>query len=86
MAHDTFVDADEVLRTFRPVMRAVAAAGGPSCEVVLHNVESPAQARTKLMELPHSSTLDGLIGNRIVLAFSSVRNSAYGSTSASSKG
>ena len=39
MAHDTFSDADEVLRTFGPVMRAIAAAGGPTCEVVLHNLD-----------------------------------------------
>src|SRR5690606_16737251 len=31
--------AAEVLRTFRPVMHAIAAAGGPSCEVVLHNLD-----------------------------------------------
>lgn len=37
--HDTFEDAGEVLQTFRPVMRAIAAAGGPSCEVVLHNLD-----------------------------------------------
>jgi predicted transcriptional regulator YheO len=37
--HDTFESAAEVLETFRPVMRAIAAAGGPSCEVVLHNLE-----------------------------------------------
>ncbi|WP_300267501.1 transcriptional regulator [Microbacterium sp.] len=37
--HDTFEDADEVLKTFRPVMRAIATAGGPSCEVVLHNLD-----------------------------------------------
>ncbi len=39
MGHTTFTDAAEVLRTFRPVMRAIAAAGGPSCEVVLHNLD-----------------------------------------------
>lgn len=37
--HDTFEGAAEVLETFRPVMRAIAAAGGPSCEVVLHNLD-----------------------------------------------
>ncbi len=35
----TFADAAEVLATFRPVMRAIAAAGGASCEVVLHNLD-----------------------------------------------
>lgn len=37
--HDTYQNVDEVLRAFRPVMRAIAAAGGPSCEVVLHNLD-----------------------------------------------
>lgn len=35
----TFESAAEVLAVFRPVMRAIAAAGGPSCEVVLHGLE-----------------------------------------------
>ncbi|GAB3609093.1 MULTISPECIES: helix-turn-helix transcriptional regulator [Humibacter] len=35
----TFESADEVLATFRPVMHAIATAGGPSCEVVLHNLD-----------------------------------------------
>ncbi len=39
MTHSTFADATEVLLTFRPVMRAIAAAGGPACEVVLHNLD-----------------------------------------------
>lgn len=39
--HDTYEDVDEVLKTFRPVMRAIAAAGGPSCEVVLHDLDGP---------------------------------------------
>lgn len=39
MTHDTFADAQDVLRTFRPVIQAIAAAGGPSCEVVLHNLD-----------------------------------------------
>ena len=37
--HDTFESAAEVLDTFRPVMRAIAAASGPACEVVLHNLD-----------------------------------------------
>ncbi len=37
--HDTFETAAEVLQAFRPLMRAVAAAGGPACEVVLHNLD-----------------------------------------------
>lgn len=36
---ETFEDAAEVLETFQPVMRAIAAAGGPACEVVLHNLD-----------------------------------------------
>ena len=35
----TFESADEVLATFRPVMHAIATAGGPSCEVVVHNLD-----------------------------------------------
>ncbi len=35
----SFDDAAEVLRTFGPVMRAIAAAGGSACEVVLHNLD-----------------------------------------------
>lgn len=37
--HDTYEDAAEVLAALRPVMRAIATAGGPSCEVVLHNLD-----------------------------------------------
>lgn len=37
--HDTYEDASEVLEVFRPVMRAIAAAGGSACEVVLHNLD-----------------------------------------------
>lgn len=37
--NDTFSTVCEVLTAMRPVMRAIAAAGGPSCEVVLHNLE-----------------------------------------------
>lgn len=39
MERDTFASAAEVLRAFRPVMRAIATAAGPSCEVVLHNLD-----------------------------------------------
>ncbi|WEG08842.1 helix-turn-helix transcriptional regulator [Microbacterium horticulturae] len=35
----TYESADEVLAAYRPVMHAIAAAGGPSCEVVLHNLD-----------------------------------------------
>lgn len=37
--HDTYEGAIEVLETYRPVMRAIATAGGASCEVVLHNLD-----------------------------------------------
>lgn len=36
---DTFQSAAEVLTAHRQVMRAIATAGGPSCEVVLHNLD-----------------------------------------------
>ncbi len=36
----TFETIDEVLAIFRPVMRAMAAAGGSGCEVVLHDLSS----------------------------------------------
>ncbi len=36
---DTFESATDVLIAHRQVMRAIAAAGGPSCEVVLHNLD-----------------------------------------------
>lgn len=36
---DTYEGAIEVLKAYRPVMRAIATAGGPSCEVVLHNLD-----------------------------------------------
>ena len=39
LAPGTFESADEVLATFRPVMHAIATAGGPSCEVVVHNLD-----------------------------------------------
>lgn len=34
-----FDDAQAVLTTFAPVLKAIATAGGPSCEAVLHNLE-----------------------------------------------
>ena len=38
-ARETYENAVEVLQLFRPVMRAFAAACGPSVEVVLHNLD-----------------------------------------------
>ncbi|TAM66141.1 MAG: transcriptional regulator [Microbacteriaceae bacterium] len=37
----TFTSIADILAVFRPVMRAMAAAGGPSCEVVLHDLSDP---------------------------------------------
>lgn len=41
LAHDAFDDTAAVLRTFGPVMRAIATACGPATEVVLHNLDGP---------------------------------------------
>lgn len=38
-ARQTYESAEEVLRLYRPVMRALATAAGPSVEVVLHNLD-----------------------------------------------
>ncbi|MGB3730528.1 helix-turn-helix transcriptional regulator [Microbacterium sp.] len=38
-ARQTYETADEVLRLYQPVMRALATAAGPSVEVVLHNLD-----------------------------------------------
>lgn len=38
-SHQAFANADEVLQVFRPVMHAIAAAGGPTVEVVLHKLD-----------------------------------------------
>lgn len=38
-ARETYESAEEVLRLYRPVMRALATAAGPSVEVVLHNLD-----------------------------------------------
>jgi predicted transcriptional regulator YheO len=39
MTGETYESADEVLLRYRPIMYALAAAGGPSVEVVLHNLD-----------------------------------------------
>ncbi|WP_437583382.1 helix-turn-helix transcriptional regulator [Paramicrobacterium sp. CJ85] len=36
----TFESIDEVVAVYRPAMRAMAAAGGPGCEVVLHDLSA----------------------------------------------
>jgi predicted transcriptional regulator YheO len=42
LAHmGTYESMDEILTAFRPVMHAMAAAGGPDCEVVLHDLSDP---------------------------------------------
>ncbi|WP_309127286.1 helix-turn-helix transcriptional regulator [Microbacterium sp.] len=39
VARQTYESAEEVLRLYRPVMRALATAAGPTTEVVLHNLD-----------------------------------------------
>jgi predicted transcriptional regulator YheO len=42
LAHmGTYESVDEILAVFRPVIHAVAAAVGPGCEVVLHDLSAP---------------------------------------------
>jgi predicted transcriptional regulator YheO len=38
-ARETYESAEDVLTRYRPIMRALAAAGGPTVEVVLHNLD-----------------------------------------------
>lgn len=40
VAGETFESAEQVLRLYRPVLRALATAAGPTVEVVLHNLDS----------------------------------------------
>lgn len=37
----TYETVDQIVEAFRPVIHAIAAAGGPSCEVVLHDLSAP---------------------------------------------
>ncbi|HEX2781960.1 MAG TPA: LacI family DNA-binding transcriptional regulator [Ilumatobacteraceae bacterium] len=53
-----FFDEQSAFQRLRGIVSRLAPHG---CSVVLHNVESPAQARAKLLELPRSATLGGLI-------------------------
>jgi DNA-binding LacI/PurR family transcriptional regulator len=53
-----FFDEQSAFQRLRGVVSQLAPHG---CDVVLHDVQSPVQARTKLMELPRSLILDGLI-------------------------
>lgn len=53
-----FFDEKSAFQRLRGIVSRLAPHG---CEVVLHNIESPAQARTKLVELPRSLIFDGLI-------------------------
>lgn len=39
VARETYESAEEVLRLYRPVLRALATAAGPTAEVVLHNLD-----------------------------------------------
>jgi DNA-binding LacI/PurR family transcriptional regulator len=53
-----FFDEKSSFQRIRGIVSRLAPHG---CEVVLHNIESPAQARAKLVELPRSQIFDGLI-------------------------
>jgi DNA-binding LacI/PurR family transcriptional regulator len=53
-----FFDEKSAFQRIRGIVSRLAPHG---CEIVLHNIESPAQARSKLVELPHSLIFDGLI-------------------------
>ncbi len=53
-----FFDEQSAFQRLRGIVSRLAPHG---CSVVLHNVESPSQARAKLLELPGSTTLGGLI-------------------------
>ncbi len=53
-----FFDEKSAFQRIRGIVSRLAPHG---CEVVLHNIESPAQARAKLVELPRSLIFDGLI-------------------------
>ncbi len=53
-----FFDEKSAFQRIRGIVSRLAPHG---CEVVLHNIESPAQARSKLVELPRSLIFDGLI-------------------------
>jgi DNA-binding LacI/PurR family transcriptional regulator len=53
-----FFDEKSAFERLRGIVARLAPHG---CQVVLHNVESPAQARAKFVELPRSLILDGLI-------------------------
>jgi len=37
----TYDSVEQILESFRPVIHAIAAAGGPGCEVVLHDLSAP---------------------------------------------
>lgn len=53
-----FFDEQSVVQRLRGIVTRLSP---HDCDVVLHNVESPAQARAKLLEIPRSLVLDGLI-------------------------
>lgn len=53
-----FFDEQSAFQRLRGIVSRLAPHG---CSVVLHNVESPAQARAKLLELPRSPIVDGLV-------------------------
>ncbi|HEY0518518.1 MAG TPA: LacI family DNA-binding transcriptional regulator [Ilumatobacteraceae bacterium] len=53
-----FFDEKSAFQRIRGIVSRLAPYG---CAAVIHNVESPAQARSKLVELPHNLIFDGLI-------------------------
>src|SRR3954447_24311565 len=53
-----FFDEKSTFSRIRGIVSRLALHG---CEIVLHNIESPAQARAKMVKLPRSTILNGLI-------------------------
>ena len=53
----TFESVEEVIRAYGPIMHAMAAAGGPTCEVVLHNLDGN--------EVDLSHTIVAIINGRV---------------------
>lgn len=59
----TFDSIDEVLAVYRPVMRAVAAAVGPHCEVVLHDLSrSDLDLGTTIVAIDHGDVTGREVG------------------------
>lgn len=59
----TFESAAEVLALFHPAMRAIAAAGGSTCEVVLHNLDgSDVDLGQTIMAIEHGHVTGREVG------------------------